>query len=82
MYGYIYMILNKINGKTYIGKHKSHPKKNWSSEVNKGRHWYNNGIDNVFTYECPEGFTLGRSPKVKETLSNSMKGRVPWNKRR
>lgn len=57
-------------------------KNNWSSDANKGRHWYNNGIDNVFTYECPEGYTPGRSPKVKETLSNSMKGRVPWNKRR
>lgn len=55
-------------------------KNNWSSDANKGRHWYNNGVDNVFTYECPEGFTLGRSPKVKEALSNSMKGRIPWNK--
>ena len=23
MYGYIYLIINKVNGKTYIGKHKS-----------------------------------------------------------
>ena len=23
MYGYIYLILNKVNGKTYVGKHKS-----------------------------------------------------------
>lgn len=24
-----------------------------------GRHWYNNGIHNVFRYECPEGFVPG-----------------------
>lgn len=23
MYGYIYLIINKVNGKTYIGQHKS-----------------------------------------------------------
>ena len=27
---------------------------------NYGRHWYNNGMQNVFTYECPEGFVQGR----------------------
>lgn len=26
MYGYVYMIVNKVNGKTYIGQHKS---SNW-----------------------------------------------------
>lgn len=27
---------------------------------NDGRKWFNNGIKNVFTYECPEGFKPGR----------------------
>lgn len=27
---------------------------------NLNRHWYNNGIKNVFTYKCPEGFTKGK----------------------
>lgn len=31
MYGYIYMIVNKINGKTYIGKHKLY-KKAWNED--------------------------------------------------
>ena len=30
------------------------------SEARKGKHWYNNGMQNVFTYECPEGFVQGR----------------------
>ena len=25
-----------------------------------GRHWYNNGVKDVFVKECPEGFTAGR----------------------
>ena len=28
-----------------------------------GRHWYNDGTNNVFTYECPQGFVKGRLPK-------------------
>lgn len=30
-----------------------------------GRHWFNNGIVSVFTYECPNGFTSGRIYKRK-----------------
>jgi hypothetical protein len=26
----------------------------------RGRHWYNNGVSSVLTYECPPGFTIGR----------------------
>lgn len=26
----------------------------------KGRHWYNNDKEQVFTFECPEGFVKGR----------------------
>lgn len=34
MYGYIYLILNKVNGKTYIGKHKS--SKLWNQDKYMG----------------------------------------------
>ena len=26
----------------------------------RGRHWYNNGKENKYCYECPEGFVPGR----------------------
>ena len=28
-----------------------------------GRHWYNNGKENKYCYECPSGFTPGRLRK-------------------
>lgn len=31
MYGYIYLILNKVNGKTYVGKHRLY-KKTWNED--------------------------------------------------
>ena len=38
------------------------------SEANKGRrtkgssgmHWYNNGVENILTYKCPDGYIKGR----------------------
>lgn len=30
------------------------------AEFNKGHHWYNNGIIETFSYECPDGFVQGR----------------------
>ena len=31
-----------------------------------GRHWYNNGKENKYCYECPDGFTPGR---LRKTIS-------------
>ena len=42
------------------GKHLSEETRKMMSEAKKGKHWYNNGMQNVFTYECPEGFVQGR----------------------
>lgn len=33
------------------------------SEQRKGRHWYNNGTSEVFTYSCPDDFSVGRLRK-------------------
>lgn len=30
------------------------------SDARKGRHWFNNGITNIFDYVCPEGYKPGR----------------------
>lgn len=38
------------------------------SESNKGRHWYNNGKINTYTYSCPPGFTEGRLINYDDTL--------------
>ena len=42
------------------GKNHSDETRKKMSEAHKGKHWYNNGMQNVFTYECPEGFVQGR----------------------
>lgn len=41
------------------GKKASEEAKRNISESLKGRHFYNNGVEMVFTYECPEGFMPG-----------------------
>ena len=48
------------------GKHHSEEAKLKIGEAQKGntnvkgRHWFNNGKENKYCYECPEGFTPGR----------------------
>ena len=47
-----------------LGYHHSAQAKNKIAEANRinstGRHWYNNGKENKFCYECPDGFIPGR----------------------
>ena len=43
-------------------KHSEESKKKISEAVrinSMGRHWYNNGKENKFCYECPDGFVPG-----------------------
>lgn len=35
------------------------------SDAFKGRHWYNNGIVQIQSFECPIGFTKGMLKKIK-----------------
>lgn len=44
----------------WFNKHLTEEHKKKLSEQKKGRHWYNDGINSVMTYECPEGFVKGR----------------------
>lgn len=32
---------------------------NKTAESNRGKHWYNNGKENKYCYECPDGFVSG-----------------------
>ena len=58
----------KMKGnKNALGCKRSEETKNKMSEAHKGkntwtrgRHWYNNGKENKYCYECPDGFTPGR----------------------
>lgn len=60
-----------------------------------GKHWYNNGVIEIYDTSCPKGFVKGRLKFSKETISNMklamqkvvlnggnrhMTGRQPWNK--
>ena len=47
-------------------KTKEHKKKiAEAARINSmGRHWYNNGKENKFCYECPDGFVPGRIKKL------------------
>jgi hypothetical protein len=47
------------------GKKHSEEAKAKNSAAKKGRHWYNNGEQSVFTYECPLGCVPGMLRKVK-----------------
>ena len=53
------------------GKHHTFEARQKISEANRinrtGRHWYNNGKENKFCYECPDGFVPGRLLIYKET---------------
>lgn len=50
------------NGKEnpFYGKHFSKEVTEHLSKVRKGKHWYNNGIEETTAYECPEGYQIGR----------------------
>ena len=52
-----------------------------ASKTNK--HWYNNGQVQICTEVCPEGFVKGMlpfTPEHRQKMSDSQKGRIPWNK--
>lgn len=55
--------MSENNSRYWKGKTLSEETKMKMSESHKGRHWYNNGIENAFTFECPEGFVPGMLQK-------------------
>lgn len=57
------LFLSKLERKK--GWKHSDNTKNLFSKQRTGRHFFNNGTKNVYTYECPEGFVKGRVPRKK-----------------
>lgn len=47
---------------------KSKHMKTWNKGISTGKHWYTNGVENVFATECPEGFWRGRSQTLKKLI--------------
>ena len=62
-------IANTLKGHTPWNKGKKHSDEviQKMSEALKGRHWYNNGIQNAYCFECPDGFVKGRLKFKKYT---------------
>ena len=66
------------NSESHKGKPSPNKEKHLSAEIKKkisdtlkgkpnatkGRHWYNNGIKNIMSKECPDGFIPGRIKKL------------------
>ena len=45
-------------------------RKTGRGQASKGKHWYNNGIIEIYDFECPDSFVKGRLKFSKETISN------------
>ena len=56
------------------GKKLSEEAKEKLSLKSKGKHWYTNGIKEVFALECPEGFVKGRAKSLKEKMKGNSNG--------
>lgn len=54
-------------GKKHSQEYKDYMSKKVSGKNNQayGKHWFNNGIKNVFCYECPEGYIKGKIKKAQ-----------------
>lgn len=48
------------------GWHHTEEERRKISEKNTGKHWFNNGIENVFAFECPDGFVQGMLQQSEE----------------
>ena len=53
------------NNPMYSKKLSEETRKKLSDAI-KGRHWYNNGIVQILSFECPIGFTKGILKKNKK----------------
>lgn len=71
----------------FYGRHHSNEQKEkWSkmqSEKSKVAHWWNNGINEKFCKECPEGWIKGRLKFSKECKKKmSEKAKLHWENKK
>lgn len=52
------------------------------ADAHRGKHWFNNGEENVLDFECPEGFKKGKLQKStdEETLNKANEARSKFGK--
>lgn len=60
---YVYRITNLVNGKTYIGQRTMRESNKGERNSQYGKHWFTNGVENIKSEFCPEGFYPGRTIK-------------------
>lgn len=68
---------NPNYGKRHPGLNKGDPR---LGAQTIGKHWYNNGTDNILAYECPEGYVKGRL--VSQAVLDNLKLQSELNKER
>lgn len=61
---------NFIKGRTHISR---------GHDSVKGQHWFNNGTEEILTFECPKGFIEGRLSVERPKQRDKMKGRKWFN---
>ena len=76
-------ILPSLKGKNKSDSHKKKITENLNKvrsialqkavESHKGKHWFNNGKENVLAFECPNGFLKG---KIQKELDEAIKAKV------
>lgn len=57
----------KILREKCSGWHHTEEERRKISEKNTGKHWYNNGVENVFAFKCPDGYVSGMLKQSDET---------------
>lgn len=68
--------LHSCMQKSFMGEHPEYT----LGSLNKGKHWFTNGIIEVFDFNQPEGFWKGRKPvnkNTRELMSICRKGKKP-----
>ena len=52
------------------------------ADIHRGKHWFNNGEENILAFDCPEGFIKGKLQKSldEETKKKANEARSKFGK--